>query len=115
MKTLAELQQIREETYKRICMRHQDAVVATVVVGNPEGDDACAKAVMLKFVEELHAKNMYNVTVSQVGCDAENQPVVTVTVKGGEKAVYGNVKPEMVAQIIDEHIAGGKPVAQYMI
>jgi (2Fe-2S) ferredoxin len=35
--------------------------------------------------------------------------------RGGEKTVYQYVKPEMVPRIVTEHLAGGVPVAEWLV
>jgi len=118
MKTLAELQAIRERTFERVGMRHEDTVNARVVVGMATcGIAAGARPVMLEFIEELKRRNMSDVTVSQTGCAGvcRLEPMVDVYIKGQEKVTYVNMTPDKVARIITEHIVNGKPVEEYTI
>ena len=43
------------------------------------------------------------------------EPIVEVTLPGQEKVTYVNVKPEMVARIVSEHVVNGNPVVEYTI
>ncbi len=119
MKSLAELQAIREKTLNRINMRKEDADQTTrVVVGMATcGIAAGARPVMLAFMEEAEKRGLGNVTVSQTGCIGmcRLEPMVDVYLPGQEKVTYVHVKPEMVSRIVAEHIVNGRAVEEYTI
>ena len=69
MKSLAELEAIRQKTLEKVAMRKEGSDEIRVVVGMATcGIAAGARPVMLKFVEEVRTRNLNNVTVSQTGC-----------------------------------------------
>ncbi len=69
MKSLAELQEIRNRTLGNITMRKEEEQGVRVVVGMATcGIAAGARPVMSAFVEELSKRNLANVTVTQTGC-----------------------------------------------
>ena len=70
MKSLAELQAIREKTLNRINLRkEEEGEVTRVVIGMATcGIAAGARPVMLAFMEEIQKRNLQHVTVSQTGC-----------------------------------------------
>ncbi len=119
MKSLAELEAIRQKTLDKVIMRKEhDSDAIRVVVGMATcGIAAGARPVMLKFVEELQKRNLDNVTVSQTGCIGmcRLEPMVDVMVPGKDKVTYVNLKPDMVARIVAEHIVNGRPVEEYTI
>ena len=119
MKSLAELQAIREKTLNRINLRKEDEAEATrVVIGMATcGIAAGARPVMLAFMEELQKRNLQHVTVSQTGCIGmcRYEPMLDVILPGQEKVTYIHVKPEMVPRIVAEHIVNGQPVEEYTI
>ncbi|MBQ9944019.1 MAG: (2Fe-2S) ferredoxin domain-containing protein [Clostridia bacterium] len=119
MKSLAELQAIREKTLNRINLRKEDAnETIRVVVGMATcGIAAGARPVMLSFMEETEKRGLGNVTVSQTGCIGmcRLEPMVDVYLPGQEKVTYVHVKPEMVSRIVAEHIVNGRPVEEYTI
>ena len=43
------------------------------------------------------------------------EPIVEVMRPGEEKVTYVNVKPEMAARIVSDHVVNGKPVVEYTI
>ena len=119
MKSLAELQAIREKTLNRINLRKEDEAEATrVVIGMATcGIAAGARPVMLAFMDEISKRGLSHVTVSQTGCIGmcRLEPMVDVIVPGHEKVTYVHVKPEMVPRIVAEHIVNGRPVHEYTI
>ena len=118
MKSLAELQAIREKTLNKISMRKDADEGTRIVIGMATcGIAAGARPVMLKFMEEIQTRGLQNVTVSQTGCIGmcRLEPMLDVLVPGKEKVTYVKVKPEMVSRIVAEHIVNGRPVQEYTI
>ena len=64
MKSLAELEAIRQRTLEKVAMRKEGDDAVRVVVGMATcGIAAGARPVMLKFLEEIQKRNLQNVTV----------------------------------------------------
>ena len=119
MKSLAELQAIREKTLNRINLRKEDEAEATrVVIGMATcGIAAGARPVMLAFMDEISKRGLSHVTVSQTGCIGmcRLEPMVDVLVPGQEKVTYVHMTPEKVGRVVAEHIVNGRPVEEYTI
>ena len=118
MKSLAELQAIRNRMIEQVNMRKDDNIDTRIVVGMATcGIAAGARPVMLEFVEELKRRGLENVTVAQTGCIGmcRLEPMVDVIIPGQEKVTYVKVHPEMVGRIVAEHIVNGRPVEEYTI
>ena len=119
MKSLAELQAIREKTLNRINLRKEDESEATrVVIGMATcGIAAGARPVMLAFMDEISKRGLQHVTVSQTGCVGmcRLEPMVDVQVPGQDKVTYVHMTPEKVARVVAEHIVNGRPVEEYTI
>ena len=119
MKSLAELQAIREKTLNRINLRKEDeAEVTRVVIGMATcGIAAGARPVMLSFMDEISKRGLNHVTVSQTGCIGmcRLEPMVDVIVPGQEKVTYVHMTPEKVGRVVAEHIVNGRPVEEYTI
>ncbi len=118
MKSLAELQAIREQTLSKISMRKDADEGIRIVIGMATcGIAAGARPVMLKFMDEIQTRGLQNVTVSQTGCIGmcRLEPMLDVLVPGKEKVTYVKVKPDMVSRIVAEHIVNGRPVQEYTI
>ena len=118
MKSLAELEAIRQKTLDKIAMRKDAEDGIRVVVGMATcGIAAGAGPVMLAFVEEINKRHLTNVTVSQTGCIGvcRLEPMADVIIPGQEKVTYVNLNPDMVPRIVTEHIVNGNPVLAYTI
>ena len=118
MKSLAELQAIRNRMIEQVNMRKDDNIDTRIVVGMATcGIAAGARPVMLEFVEELKRRGLENVTVAQTGCIGmcRLEPMVEVYVKGQEKVTYVHMSPEKVARVVNDHIVNGRPVDEYTI
>ena len=118
MKSLAELQAIRNRMIEQVNMRKDDNIDTRIVVGMATcGIAAGARPVMLEFVEELKRRGLENVTVAQTGCIGmcRLEPMVEVYVKGQEKVTYVHMNAEKVARVVTEHIVNGRPVEEYTI
>jgi len=118
MKSIAELEAIRQKTLAKIDLRKDSESGVRVVVGMATcGIAAGARPVMLGFVDEVSKRSLQGVTVSQTGCIGmcRLEPMVDVLIPGQEKVTYVNLKPEMVSRIVAEHIVNGRPVTEYTI
>ena len=118
MKSLAELQAIRERMQKQMDVRDNDNDRIRVVVGMATcGIAAGARPVLNAFLEEVGKRNLENVTVTQTGCIGvcRLEPIVEVYVPGEEKVTYVKLTPDMVPQIVSEHLVNRHVVAEYAI
>ena len=118
MKSMAELEAIRQKTLENIAMRKEVHDAARVVVGMATcGIAAGARPVMLAFMDEIAKRHLDHVTVSQTGCAGmcRLEPMVDVYVPGQEKVTYVKLTPEMVPRIVTEHIVNGRAVVDYTI
>ena len=95
MKTLAELQAIRDKAREKMTVRDN----------NEEATRVVAK------------RHLNNVTVTQTGCIGmcQLEPIVEVFVPGKEKVTYAKVSPEKVARIVADHLVNGNVVAEYTV
>jgi len=119
MKSMAELEAIRQRTLQRINLRKEDeSENIRVVVGMATcGIAAGARPVMLGFMDEINKRGLSSVTVSQTGCIGmcRLEPMVDVYMPGKEKVTYVHMTPEKVARVVAEHIVNGRPVTEYTI
>ncbi len=119
MKSLAELQAIREKTLNRINLRKEEEGETTrVVIGMATcGIAAGARPVMLAFMDEISKRGLQHVTVSQTGCIGmcRLEPMVDVIMPGQEKVTYVHMTPEKVGRVVAEHIVNGRSVEEFTI
>ena len=119
MKSMAELEAIRQRTLQRINLRREDeSENIRVVIGMATcGIAAGARPVMMAFMDEINKRGLSQVTVSQTGCIGmcRLEPMVDVYLPGKEKVTYVHMTPEKVGRVVAEHIVNGRPVAEYTI
>ena len=118
MKSLAELQEIRNRTLNQVNLRTEREDGIRVVVGMATcGIAAGARPVLSAFLKEVEKRNLANVTVTQTGCIGmcRLEPIVEVYVPGKEKVTYVKMTAEKVAKIVSDHIVNGAPVIEYTV
>ena len=118
MKSLKELEAIRDRMRQTVNTRESDNNTIRVVVGMATcGISAGARPVLNAIVEELARENVAGVQVTQTGCIGicQYEPVVEVFMPGKEKVTYVKMTPEKAVRVVGEHLVGGTPVAEYTI
>ena len=117
MKSIADLEKIRQATLSKVNLRRESEGTRIVVGMATCGIAAGARPVMNAFVDEVAKRNLMDVTVAQTGCIGmcRYEPIVEILAPGKEKVTYVHVKPEMVPEIIKQHLIDGKPVTKYTI
>ena len=118
MKSLAELQAIKDRMQGKVALREGSGDMRVVVGMATCGIAAGARPVLNAFVEQVNAAGLTaSVTVTQTGCIGicQYEPVVEVFEAGKEKVTYVKMTADKVARVVEEHLKGGKPVAEYTI
>lgn len=118
MKSLAELQALRDSMKNKMGKRHDDNEGTRIVVGMATcGIAAGARPVLAAFTEEVAKRNLAHVSVGQTGCIGicQYEPVVEVYRPGEEKVTYVKMTAEKVAKVVNDHIVNGNVVTEYTI
>ena len=118
MKSLAELQAIREKMRDKVVLREDSGDIRVVVGMATCGIAAGARPVLNTFVEEVNSHGLASkVTVSQTGCIGicQFEPVVEVYEAGKEKVTYVRMTPEKAKEVVEKHLKSGKVIAEYTI
>ena len=118
MKSLAELNAIRDKAKANMNIREDNEDTTRVLVGMATcGIAAGAKPVLTALVDEIARRNLSHVTVSQTGCIGmcQYEPIVEVLEPGKEKVTYVNMTAEKATKVVVEHIVNGNPVAEYTV
>ncbi len=118
MKSLAELQAIKERALKNMTARNDSEDNTRIVVGMATcGIAAGARPVLNAFTEEIARRNLKGVTVSQTGCIGmcQYEPIVEVFVPGQEKVTYVQMSVDKVAKVVADHIVNGNIVTEFTV
>ncbi len=118
MKSLEELKAIREKMQGQIGLRPRDAKDTRVVVGMATcGIASGARPVLDRLVSEVQNRRLDNIYVTQTGCIGlcQYEPIVEVFEPGKEKITYVKMNEEKAAEILEEHLIGGRIVEKYLL
>lgn len=118
MKTLAELEEIRNKMQSKVNIRQSGSDATRVVVGMATcGIAAGARPVLNKLVEEVSKRGLKNVIVTQTGCIGicQYEPVVEVYQPGKEKVTYVKMTPEKAVRLVNDHLVNGNVIEEYTI
>ena len=118
MKSLAELQAIKEKMRDKVILREGVNSVRVVVGMATCGIAAGARPVLNALVEGVNKEGLTEkVTVSQTGCIGicQLEPIGEVFEPGKEKITYVKMTPEKAARVIEEHLKNGNVVNEYTI
>ncbi|MDD3478291.1 MAG: (2Fe-2S) ferredoxin domain-containing protein [Candidatus Izemoplasmatales bacterium] len=117
MKSLEDLKKLREKSIQSMNMRYVENGVRVQVGMGTCGIAAGARAVLNKFLEEINAREITNITVTQVGCMGECafEPIVEVVDANGDSSIYCLVDERKVPEIIEEHIVNGVRLDRYLL
>ncbi len=115
LKSLEDLQRLREQLQKDIKARTDTSVTITVGMGTC-GIAAGAREVMHAILAELDARGI-NAHVTTVGCIGmcSKEPLVDIQQGDEPRITYGNVTPAMVPRIIEEHLVKGNVVTEWVV
>lgn len=117
MKTLAELQAIKERMKDKVVIREGCGEKRVVVGMATCGIAAGARPVLNAFVEGVNKQGLSaKVSVTQTGCIGicQFEPVVEVF-EDNVKTTYVKMTEEKAAKVIEEHLKNGKVVSEYTI
>ena len=118
MKSLAELQAIKERMKSKVCIREGSTETRVVVGMATCGIAAGARPVLNAIVEAVNEKNLTaNVTVTQTGCIGlcQLEPIVEVYEPNKEKVTYVKMTAEKAKEVVEKHLKGGMVVSEYTV
>ena len=118
MKSLAELQAIKDKMKNKIVLREGSGDIRVVVGMATCGIAAGARPVLSAFVEEVNNANLTDkVTVSQTGCVGycQLEPIVEIHEAGKDKVTYVKMTADKAKEVVEKHLKGGKVVTEYTV
>ena len=118
MKSLAELQAIKDKMKNKIVLREGTGDVRVVVGMATCGIAAGARPVLSAFVEAVNEAGLNEkVTVSQTGCVGycQLEPIVEIHEAGKDKVTYIHMTADKAREVVEKHLKGGKVVNEYTL
>jgi len=117
MKTLAELQAIKEKIQGQVNIRDDDKSTRIVVGMATCGIAAGARPVLQTLSDLVQKNNLTDVSVTQTGCIGlcQYEPIVEVMKPGEEKVTYIKMDAAKAKEVVEKHIIQGNVIADYTI
>ena len=119
MKSLAELQAIKEKMQNKVNLRASEGEdTVRIVVGMATcGIAAGARPVLNAFLKEIEDRRLSNVICTQTGCIGicQYEPVVEIAMPDGTKTTYVKMNEDKVAKVVTEHVVNNKVVQEFTI
>ena len=116
MKSLAELQAIKNKMKDKVVLREGSGDVRVVVGMATCGIAAGARPVLNAFVEAVNNEGLAGkVTVSQTGCVGlcQYEPIVEIHEAGKEKVTYVKMTAEKAKTVVEKHLKRGEVVVEF--
>jgi NADP-reducing hydrogenase subunit HndB len=115
LKSLEELQELRQRLQKDIKARADTSTTITVGMGTC-GIAAGARETMRAILAELETRSI-DAHVTTVGCIGmcSREPLVDIQQGDEPRVTYGDVTPEMVPRLIEEHLVQGNVVEEWVV
>ena len=117
MKSLAELQAIRDRARAAVNIRENSEAKTRVLVGMATcGIAAGARPVLTAIVDEVAKRDLSDIMVTQTGCIGicQYEPVVEV-IEGDKKTTYVKMTAEKAVRVVNDHLVNGNVVSEYTI
>lgn len=118
MKSLAELQAIRDRARASVNIRENSEAKTRVLVGMATcGIAAGARPVLTAIVDEIAKRDLNDIMVTQTGCIGicQYEPVVEVIDADGVKTTYVKMTAEKALRVVNDHLVNGNVVTEYTI
>lgn len=118
IKSLEELEKIREQAKDMINLRVDNESKTRVVVGlGTCGIAAGARPVMLAILDELKKRNIDNVVVTETGCIGlcQYEPLIDVIKPDQPKVTYVNMNPEKAREVVVKHIINNQVIDEFVV
>lgn len=118
IKSIEELEKIRDQARELINLRKDNENKTRVVVGMGTcGISAGAREVLMAILDEIKKRNLTDVVVTETGCIGmcRFEPLVDVIKPNQPKVTYVNVNPEKARQIVARHVVNNQVIDEWVI
>jgi NADP-reducing hydrogenase subunit HndB len=115
LKSLEDLERLRERAQRELKTRLETSTTITVGMGTC-GIAAGARETMHAILDELE-KRQIDAHVTTTGCIGMcvKEPLVDIEQAGKPRVTYGQVRPDMVPRLIEEHLINGRVVEEWAV
>jgi|SRR5690554_4616518 len=116
MKSLKELNKLKEEALKEIQLRNTEKKPTIIIGMGTCGIAAGASDILQSVLKEIDKRGL-DIRVTQTGCIGmcEKEPLMDVQLPEEDRITYGNLDPDDVKRIIVEHVINGNVIREKAI
>lgn len=117
MKSLEDLERLRERAREATRIRENAAATRIVVGMGTCGIAAGAREVMTTILAEVAKRGLADVIVTQTGCVGlcDQEPLVDVQLPGQPRVTYGRVDAARARDIVARHVVNGQVIGEWVI
>ena len=117
MKSVEDLNKLRDRARRALTLRNGEAGAKVIVAMGTCGIASGARDVLMAVMDELTARGLSDVVVSQTGCRGlcEREPMMEVQKPGLPTVTYGDLDAEKAKTIIAQHLGQGVMVEEWVI
>ena len=117
MKSLADLEKIREEARRMTELREEKEQTKVIIGMGTCGIAAGARETMKAILDEINKRNLSGIALTPTGCLGlcEQEPIVEVEIPGQPRIIYGKVTPEKARQIVAKHLVNNNIIGEWVI
>lgn len=117
IRSLEDLNRFREKVMAEKKRQAGPGIVRVVVSLGSCGIGAGALDTLKAVQQQVEARHLSQVVVSQTGCAGlcRYEPVVDVIAADSSRVTYGRVTPEVVRRILQEHVLQGRVVEEFVV
>ena len=118
MKSIKELQKIKDKVLEEISLREKDPDNIIVEVGMGTcGIASGAREVLKAVLEEIKRRDLKGIRVIQTGCIGlcAEEPLVIIKQPGQPKVIYGNLDANKARHIVAQHLVNGITIEEWLI
>ncbi len=115
--TIEELKKMRESAKRDIYLREGNFRGKAMVHLGTCGIAAGAREIMSTFLDEIGNRDITDIMFTSTGCAGlcSEEPMATIEMEGSAPVKYGQLTPDKVIRIFNEHIIGGNAVKEFVI
>jgi len=117
MKSVEELNQLRDRARRNLAVREGGASARVSIAMGTCGIAAGAREVLMAVLEEIEAQQLQGVAVTQSGCRGlcEREPMMEVEKPGLPTVTYGDLDPDKARAIVAQHLGQGVIIEEWVV
>jgi len=112
---IGDLERVREKVRKTSTLRQGKARAKVTIHMGTCGIAAGAKKILTALLADIEKAKLKDIIVTTSGCAGlcSREPMATLVITGNPPVKYGDLTPEKINDIINEHIINGNIIGKY--